>query len=231
MINNPQFIIKEPLSVSGQIYQYLKESIISCEIEPGSSVSEKAISASLQVSRQPVREAFIKLAECGLLKIFPQRGSVVTRISIKSVLDGKFVRSAIECAVVKNLAKRITEPQIVVLEGIIKKQETAIHEQDYREFLKLDDAFHCQLAIFADCQLAWETIDNLKPSMDRVRFLDIKRDKTMDEVVEEHRNILDGLHQHDADLASQLLAAHLDDFPYVIDDILAVKPDWFVKEN
>ncbi|MFM2482104.1 GntR family transcriptional regulator [Celerinatantimonas sp. YJH-8] len=231
MINNPQFTIKEPVSVSGQIYQYLKESIVTCEIEPGSSVSEKAISASLEVSRQPVREAFIKLAECGLLKIYPQRGSVVTRISIKAVMDGKFIRSAIECAVVKNLAQTVTEAQLKVLNEIIGLQQAAIHEQNYREFLRQDDAFHQQMALFADCKLAWDTIDNLKTSMDRVRYLDIKRDKSMDEVVNEHQALIEALRQHNDERAAALLAAHLDDVPEVIDDILMTKADWFETQN
>lgn len=230
-MNLQSFTLKKPRSVSGQIYQYLKKSIITCEIEPGSTVSEKAISSSLDVSRQPVREAFIKLSECGLLKIFPQRGTVVTKISVKSVLDGKFVRSAIECAVVKKLADNVTDTQLDKLSSVINEQKVALEQKDYSGFLHLDDSFHSMMAFFADCSLAWETIETIKPSMDRVRFLDIKRDNSMEENIAEHIEILDAIKENNAELAESLLAKHLGDFPYIIEELLLSKNDWFEEDE
>ncbi len=61
-------------------------------------MSEKEVSVRFAVSRQPVREAFIKLAENGLIQIRPQRGSYVNKISLSQVRNGCFVRQAIECA-------------------------------------------------------------------------------------------------------------------------------------
>ena len=53
------------------------------------------------VSRQPVREAFIKLSEAGLVRIRPQRGTFVVKISTKQVTDARFVREAVEVAVAR----------------------------------------------------------------------------------------------------------------------------------
>ena len=230
-MNLQSFTLKKPRSVSGQIYQYLKQAIITCEIEPGSTVSEKVISSSLDVSRQPVREAFIKLSECGLLKIFPQRGTVVTKIGVKSVLDGKFVRSAIECAVVKKLAGQIEENQLEELAAIIEEQKLALAKNDFAGFLQLDDSFHHTMSIFADCSLAWETIETIKPSMDRVRFLDIKRDNSMQENILEHIEILQAIKEKNSELAESLLAKHLGDFPYIIKELISSKNDWFEEDE
>lgn len=65
------------------------------------------------VSRQPVREAFIKLAENGLIQIRPQRGSYVNKISLSQVRNGCFVRQAIECAVVRRAAGMINESNFI----------------------------------------------------------------------------------------------------------------------
>ena len=87
--------------VNQQIYRILRRDIVHCLIPPGTPLSEKEVSVRFDVSRQPVREAFIKLAENGLIQIRPQRGSYVNKISLSQVRNGCFVRQAIECAVVR----------------------------------------------------------------------------------------------------------------------------------
>ena len=59
--------------VNQQIYRILRRDIVHCLIAPGTPLSEKEVSVRFNVSRQPVREAFIKLAENGLIQIRPQR--------------------------------------------------------------------------------------------------------------------------------------------------------------
>jgi len=89
--------------VNQQIYRYLRKDIVTCAIQPGSLLSEKEVSARFNVSRQPVREAFIKLAEAGLVQVLPQRGTFVRKISAKRVADGRFIREAVEVSVVRRL--------------------------------------------------------------------------------------------------------------------------------
>ncbi|EFA0696212.1 DNA-binding transcriptional regulator rspR, partial [Escherichia coli] len=90
--------------VNQQIYRILRRDIVHCLIAPGTPLSEKEVSVRFNVSRQPVREAFIKLAENGLIQIRPQRGSYVNKISMAQVRNGSFIRQAIECAVARRAA-------------------------------------------------------------------------------------------------------------------------------
>ena len=93
--------------VNQQIYRYLRKDIVTCIIQPGSLLSEKEVSARFNVSRQPVREAFIKLAEAGLVQVLPQRGTFVRKISARRVADGRFIREAVEVSVVRRAALEI----------------------------------------------------------------------------------------------------------------------------
>ena len=102
--------------VNQQIYRILRRDIVHCLIPPGTPLSEKEVSVRFAVSRQPVREAFIKLAENGLIQIRPQRGSYVNKISLSQVRNGCFVRQAIECAVVRRAAGMINDEQVYQLE-------------------------------------------------------------------------------------------------------------------
>ena len=143
------------LPVNQQIYRFLRKDIVDCTIPPGTLLSEKEISTRFSVSRQPVREAFIKLAEAGLVQILPQRGTFVMKISAKRVADGRFIRQAVECAIVRRAAERITQEQLMTLEHNLHRQELAAQNKQTREFLALDDEFHQLLTQFAECPLAW----------------------------------------------------------------------------
>lgn len=120
--------------VNQQIYRILRRDIVQCLIAPGTPLSEKEVSVRFNVSRQPVREAFIKLAENGLIQIRPQRGSYVNKISLSQVQNGCFVRRAIECAVARRAASMITDNQCYQLEQNLHQQRIAIDRKQLNDF-------------------------------------------------------------------------------------------------
>ena len=159
--------------VNQQIYRILRRDFVHCLIPPGTPLSEKEVSVRFDVSRQPVREAFIKLAENGLIQIRPQRGSYVNKISLSQVRNGCFVRQAIECAVVRRAAGMVIDEQLYQLEQNLNQQRTAVERQQLTDFFQLDDEFHQKLSQIADCQLAWDTVENIKATIDRVRYMSL----------------------------------------------------------
>src|SRR5882724_12220927 len=106
-------------SIAEQVFRTLRSSIITMRLTPATALSEQDIADRLKVSRQPVREAFIKLSEIGLLRVMPQRGTFVVKISAKAVMDARFVREAVECAIARRAAGRIGEPAMADLSAII----------------------------------------------------------------------------------------------------------------
>ena len=82
----------EPVSIGTQLYRHLRSAIVRGELHPGQALSEAEIAKQFATSRQPVREAFIKLSEERLVVIQPQRGTFVIKISVDDVLDARFVR-------------------------------------------------------------------------------------------------------------------------------------------
>ncbi|AFJ47251.1 GntR family transcriptional regulator [Shimwellia blattae] len=213
--------------VNQQIYRILRHDIVQCRIAPGTSLSEKEISVRFNVSRQPVREAFIKLAENGLIQIRPQRGSYVTKISMLQVHNGCFVREAIECAVVRRAAQRINAGQCYLLEQNLHQQKMAIEHQQQDAFFALDDAFHQSLAQIADCQLAWDTVENIKSAIDRVRYMSLDHVSPPEMLLSQHQDIYQGLKSHDEEAAGAAMHRHLHE---ISDSILLIRKensDWF----
>lgn len=218
------------LPVNQQIYRTLRQDIVACIIPPGAFLSEKDISARFNVSRQPVREAFIKLAEAGLVQVLPQRGTFVMKISAKRVADGRFIREALETAVVRRAASVVTDRDLALLAHNLQRQELAAKSQQAQEFLQLDDEFHRLIAEIIDCRLAWETIENIKATMDRVRFFSLSKVSPPENLIAQHYTIFAALKARDPDAAEQALRAHLQEMIFSITPIAQQNSEWFEND-
>ncbi len=108
-----------------QLIAVLKRRIAAIELAPGSALSEKDIAAQFRVSRQPVREAFIKLSEAGLVEIRPSRGTWVMKISVREVCNARFVREAIESDLARHAAALATPQKVEALTDLIDRQRKA----------------------------------------------------------------------------------------------------------
>lgn len=220
-----QFNNSEP--VNQQIYRLLRKDIVECIIPPGKLLSEKEIATRFAVSRQPVREAFIKLSEVGLVQILPQRGTFVRRISSKRVAEARFIRQSMECAIARRAARDITSPQILLLEHNLHRQELAAHNQQMREFFGLDDDFHRLLTGIADCPLAWDIIESIKATMDRVRFLSLGQVSPPQNLINQHYAIFNAIKAGDAEQAELAMREHLQELIHSITPIAEQNREWF----
>lgn len=213
--------------VNQQIYRFLRQDIVTCAIPPGSLLSEKEVSCRFDVSRQPVREAFIKLAEAGLVQILPQRGTFVRRISAQRVSDGRFIREAVEVAVVRRAALEATPEALALLDHNLQLQKMSAERQNSQAFLLLDDEFHRLIAQSINCELAWETVENIKATMDRVRFLTLSKVSPPDSLIAQHNEIYQALLAKDADAAERALRRHLQEMIFSITPIAEQNSEWF----
>lgn len=216
--------------VNQQIYRILRRDIVHCLIPPGTPLSEKEVSVRFDVSRQPVREAFIKLAENGLIQIRPQRGSYVNKISMTQVRNGCFVRQAIECAVVRRAGSMINDEQLYQLEQNLNQQRVAVERQQLNDFFQLDDEFHQKLSLIADCQLAWDTIENIKATIDRVRYMSLDHVTPPDMLLRQHLDIFQALEKRDLDAVEKAMNIHLHE---ICESVLLIRQEnseWFSEE-
>lgn len=226
MFKSEALTISEP--VNQQIYRQLRKAIITCRVLPGVLLSEKDISGQFNVSRQPVREAFIKLAEAGLVQILPQRGTFVTKISVKKVIDGQFIRDAVECAIIKRAAQEINDSDLLLLEKNLKEQIDANKYKDIGYFLEKDDEFHQIIMNVIDCPMAWETVENIKAMMDRVRYLTLEDISPPEDLVKQHEKIVIALKNRDPEMAALALHEHLSTILKTIKIVSQQHNEWFV---
>jgi len=209
-----------------RVYDAVRGAIVQLQLRPGHLLSEAELARQLGVSRQPVREAFIKLAEAGLVDVRPQRGTFVKLISIREVKNSRFIREAIELAVVRKAAGGIDTAGIADLRSILAAQEVAL-SGSLDEFMRLDDIFHSAIAGHADCEHAWRHIEALKAQLDRVRFLGFPSATPRPQVVAQHTKIVDALEQGDGDAASAMMYRHLNEIMPSLPNLAETHPDLF----
>jgi DNA-binding GntR family transcriptional regulator len=217
--------------IGKQIFRSLREAIFTGMLAPGTPLSEKEVSEMFQVSRQPVREAFIKLVEAGVLQVLPQRGTFVKRISPRKVREGRFIREAIEAAVVRKAAVAITDAQLTDLAANMREQKAASKVNDTAAFLVCDEQFHFLVAQSIDCVAAWETIQDIKAQMDRVRYLSLHDVSPLDLLIKQHALIVSGLKAHDPDAAENAMRAHLREILVSLGPVAHLNPDWFEPDE
>lgn len=208
-----------------QLHAILRQRIIDCALPPGTRLSESDIAAKFSVSRQPVREAFIKLADEGLLDIRPQRGTFVRKISTAAVMDARFVREAIEADIVKLLA----QDHDAALDADLRAQlveQGKVAGQDPDRFIQLDEIFHRTLAQAAGLGGAWSMVEGLKIQMDRVRHLSLMQ-FPMSKLLEQHRAIADTIIARDPVAAEAALRNHLREILRDLPVIARDMPEFF----
>jgi DNA-binding GntR family transcriptional regulator len=209
-----------------QIYRLLRDRIVAVDLVPGERLSEAEVARSLDVSRQPVREAFIKLSEDGLIEIRPQRGTFVRPISRKVVMDARFVREAIEADTVRLVAADPDPALIASLRGQLQEQESFSDSDPFR-FKEMDERFHLTFAEAIDKPYAWRVVGDVKLQLDRVRNLSLLSFPRA-RVIRQHRDIVDAVAAADPEGADRAMRRHLREILIDLPRIAEAHPDYFV---
>lgn len=213
--------------MGSRVFDAIRQAIVQLKLRPGNLLSEADVARQLGVSRQPVREAFIKLAEVGLVEVKPQRGTFVMLISIRQVQNVRFIREAIEVAVVRKAALEASQKRVDEFRRLIDAQRDAERRGDHIEFLRLDEAFHQALAHSVDTDYAWRVLENLKAQMDRVRHLSMPDATPIDVLVGQHAAIIDAVARHAPDDAEAAMRTHLSEILLSLPRLAQAHPELF----
>jgi len=216
----------EALSFGAQLHRHLRSAIIRGEFHPGQALSESEIALQYSTSRQPVREAFIKLAEERLVVIQPQRGTFVVKISQADVLDARFVRETIEVAVVQEAATSAPPTVIKELRQLVERQKQVTQGHN-AEFLALDEEFHRTISLSVSRAHAWRVIESIKAQMDRIRNLSLDDATPLPLIIEQHTRIVDAIEAGNPTEAAAAMRTHLREIIVSLPEIAARFPDDF----
>ena len=220
-------LVTERRTSVDDVFDHLHEQIVTLALKPGDKISEADVAAQFGVSRQPVRDAFSRLANLDLLLIRPQRATEVRRFSIRAIEKARFVRICIEKEVVRRAAVNCDASGAARLDGAIQAQVAAVDSEDVAAFGKLDFEFHQAICEIAGTDYAFEVIQSEKAKIDRLCILGRDKEQRLPDLLDDHSTIAEMIKAHNADAAIDACTIHLSRLDQTIERILASNANFF----
>ncbi|MFC7393156.1 GntR family transcriptional regulator [Scopulibacillus cellulosilyticus] len=209
------------------VYQILREEILTLKLEPGTSISEAEVSKKLDVSRTPVREAFLRLSQEGLLDIYPQKGTYVSLIDLTLVEEGRFMREQLERAVIRLACENFPVEQLISLEMNLKMQELHVEKKDYTGMFELDEEFHRMIFTGCNKKNIWLAIQKMNFDFNRIRMLRLSTNYNWDDIFSQHSKIAEAIRNRNPDLAEKTMEDHLTSVMVYKEELKQSYPNYF----
>jgi GntR family transcriptional regulator, rspAB operon transcriptional repressor len=192
-----------------QVFQRLREAIVSLQMPPGAPLSRAQLSAQFGVSSTPIRDALMRLEEEGLVDVFPQHATTVSRIDVRHALQAHFLRQALELEIVRMLALAPDKALASGLDRIIDLQKHAAKAGDLAGFMASDDDFHAALYAAADKHDLWALVRSRSGHIDRLRRLHLPSPGKAQDIMRHHRLIAKAIGGGKPEEAQAHLRTHL----------------------
>jgi DNA-binding GntR family transcriptional regulator len=184
-------------SLRQKVYAAIKKDIITCTLKPGEPLSENQFVERFQVSKTPIREALTSLQQDRLVEYIPNRGFMVSPISVKDVQEIFDARAFYEAAIFKLALKRMVPGDVEMLEGYSKVDFDASSPDAINLAMEANLNFHlCLAKIAGNSRLYWHYA-HLLDEAQRLIYLDFKSSNILPMWHSTHHGIVDSLHQRD----------------------------------
>lgn len=191
------------------VYDQLKKGILNGTISRQEILTETKLADSLNTSRTPIREAIADLINEGLLVHLPRKGFQVRKIEEHELDQIFYLRLSIELKGISILTQTISKEEVQHLKKMIAEQETAIRENDRIKYIELDQTFHRKMLLFAKQNLFEQIFKELYNLSLLIGHTAITKEGRMEEVIREHKSIVQALEQKNSEDATKCLKAHL----------------------
>ena len=214
-----------------QVFERLRDMILALEMTPGTVLSRVELAERFGVSQTPVRDALIHLEAEGLVDVFPQHATVVSRIDLAAAKQAHFLRRAIELELVRTLAERPDEALLLRLRATIAQQRSLRDLKNYREFVVADRAFHQQMYEAVGVPELWELVRRRSGHIDRLRHLHLPEEGKTTAIVRDHTEIVEAIARGDPPGAQAALRKHLSGTLTFVDQIRKRYPEYVTAES
>jgi len=206
-----------------QVFERLRAAIVALDLPPGAPLSRATLAAQFGVSSTPIRDALMRLEEEGLVDVFPQYATVVSRIDVHRAQQAHFLRLALELEIVRQLARQEERgPLVAELERLIARQQQFAKAGDFEGFMAADNDFHAALYAAADKHDLWTLVRSRSGHIDRLRRLHLPSPGKAQGIVRHHRLIVKAIGAGQAADAQAHLRTHLSG---TLSDLAAIRAE------
>jgi len=192
---------KVPVTAKERVYNGIVQWIIDDTLSAGEKLNEAEIASYFSVSRTPVHEALLLLAEQKMVDIYPSRGSFVTKATLEEA-DAIFeALSAISSYIALLACKKRTDEDLAELERINGDAALAVADKQYVTFLHLDKQFHTYITGIAGNPYLTQYYNQLYVLSYRYEYMLLKKKPDRSGSIRDHAELIDALRSRDENRA------------------------------
>jgi DNA-binding GntR family transcriptional regulator len=201
-------------SLADKAYHAIRELIVSLELAPGAVIDERGLIERLGIGRTPVREALRRLAQERLVEVYPRRGMFVTGVDVRELARLSEVRAVLEPEAARLAAERATDADRAQFAELIDELDAPESPID------LDERIHRAVYRAAHNDMLEGTLEQYYVLALRIWMMALDRAHELDEAVQEHRALLEAIHDGDAERAVKTMRAHVQNFEEAMHTVL-----------
>jgi DNA-binding GntR family transcriptional regulator len=201
-------------SLADKAYYAIRDLIVTLELPPAAVISERELIDRLGIGRTPVREALRRLAQEGLVEVFPRRGMFVSGVDVRDLARISEVREVLEPEAARLAAARATEAERDELRALLAEIGTDAN------LIELDERIHRAVYRAAHNDLLATTLGQYYVLALRIWMIALDRARGLEEAVEAHRDLLEAIVAGEGQRAAEAMRAHVRDFEQAMREVL-----------
>lgn len=199
----------EDFLVSTKVYESIRDAIISGKFPPGTKLTVDKLSAELDVSRTPVKEALVRLEREGLVENIPRRGMFVKKIKLEDAIEIYELREILESFAIRKVAESIDKETLDILTELLSKGEEYISERNLKKYSDIDERFHKILWDKSGNKRLAKILENIRSQIRLLMTSSVTVEGRAYHSLIEHKNIVSALEKKDPDLAERYMRIHV----------------------
>jgi len=208
-------------SLSSVAYYLVRDLIVTLDLAPGTPLVERALMQRLGLGRTPVREALRRLADEGLVAIYPRRGMVVAPVDVRDLASVCEVRVEMEGFAARLAAERATGRDRDEAGALVSDLGRLPEESDERALIRFDQRVHHFVHRCAHNAYLQDTLGAYLTLSLRLWFVGLDQVSRLDEAIREHREMLQAIGDGDGDRAAEVARAHVAGFQHEIGQVIS----------
>lgn len=197
------------LPLTQQVAARIRDMIIQDQLLPGEWIREQAIADKLSVSRTPLREALKLLELEGLIQLLPNRGAVVTELTIEEVKEKLEVLAVLESLAGKLACRNATDSELAEIRALHYEMLACFSRENRLEYFKLNQRIHFEIVAASGNKTLIDTHARINAQLYRVRFQSNLQNELWGTAVDEHEEMLSALEARNSEALGRCLLNHL----------------------
>jgi DNA-binding GntR family transcriptional regulator len=191
------------------IAEELKQAILAGKLAPGDKLAEEKLTASLKVSRVPLREALRRLEAEGYVSFLPNEQVVVSKPTVEEIEDYYSIASVLEGLAARLAVERAQPEEVARLRELHQLLKEAYKGKNTEGYFEANSQFHRFIAELAGNERLYRLIDQMRREIRKTRIVALNVPQRLDYSMREHDQIMDAFLKKNPELAEAMVIKHL----------------------